>query len=204
MWPTEPGRARLLPCSHACNSDPAPRQVGALANVRIEGSPVTCEACLPWRPAQIRLSWARVAPCCAMRRGDDGNGDNVGNTMNTARRWACSAWLRMHAHRRDPPDSPRVGLRRAARAALVMPPAFAFALFVIRDAQVATFVAFGCIALLVMVDFAGPRRPRALAYAVTTGIGAVLIALGTLASFSPSMAALAMLLAGFAVSFAGA
>src|SRR5258706_11037745 len=138
-----------------------------------------------------------------MRRGDDGNGDNVGNTMNTARRWVCSAWLRMRAARRDPPDSPRAGLRRAARAALVMPPAFAFAQVVIRNAQVATFVAFGCIALLVMVDFAGPRRPRALAYAVTTGIGAVLIALGTLASFSPWLAALLMLLVGFVVSFAG-
>ncbi len=142
--------------------------------------------------------------CCAMRRGDDGNGDNVGNTMNTARRWACSAWLRVRAHRRGPPHSPRAGLRRAARAALVMPPAFAFAQAVIRDAQVALFVPFGCIALLVMVDIGGPRRPRALAYAATTGIGAVLIALGTLASLSPWLAALLMLLVGFVVSFAGA
>jgi hypothetical protein len=58
-------------------------------------------------------------------------------------------------------------LARAARAALVMPAAFAFALFVIRDAQVALFVPFGCIALLVMVDIGGPRRPRAVAYAAT-------------------------------------
>ncbi len=94
-------------------------------------------------------------------------------------------------------------LARAARAALVMPAAFAFALFVIRDAQVALFVPFGCIALLVMVDIGGPRRPRAVAYAATTCIGAVLIALGTLASFSPWVAALVMLLVGFAVSFAG-
>ena len=164
---------------------------------------MTREACLPWRPAHIRLSEAPIVSCSAMRRGDDGNGDNVENMMNTARRWARSAWLRMRAHRRDPPDSPRAGLRRAARAALVMPPAFAFAQVVIRNAQVATFVAFGCIALLVMADFAGPRRPRALAYAVTTGIGAVLIALGTLVSFSPWLAALLMLLAGFVVSFAG-
>jgi hypothetical protein len=76
--------------------------------------------------------------------------------MNTARRWASSEWLRVRAHRRGPPHSPRGGLRRAARAALVMPPVFAFAQVVIRDAQVALFVPFGCIALLVMVDIGGP------------------------------------------------
>lgn len=94
-------------------------------------------------------------------------------------------------------------LGRAARAALVTPAAFAFAQFVIRDAQVATFVAFGCIALLVMVDFGGPPRPRVLAYVVTAGIGAVLIAIGTFASFSPWVGALVMLLVGFTVSFVG-
>src|SRR5258708_38841960 len=123
--------------------------------------------------------------------------------MNPAGRWAGSGWRRGRAHGRGPPHSPRAGLRRAARAALVMPLACAFAQVVIRTAQVATFVAFGCIALLVMVDIGGPRRLRALAYAATTGIGAVLIALGTLASLSPWLAALLMLLVGFVVCFAG-
>ncbi|MGH2517379.1 MAG: hypothetical protein ACRDHP_17155, partial [Ktedonobacterales bacterium] len=101
-----------------------------------------------------------------------------------------------------PPDPGSMGLRRAARAALVMPSAFAFAQFVIRNAQVTTFVAFGCFALLVLADFGGHRRPRATAYVTTTLVGAALIALGTLASFSPWMGALGMLLVGFAVSFA--
>lgn len=96
-----------------------------------------------------------------------------------------------------------MGLRRAARAALVMPAAFAFAQFVIRNGQLTTFVAFGCFALLVLADFGGLRGPRALAYAVTTGVGAVLIVLGTLASASPWIGAPGMLLVGFAVSFAG-
>ena len=119
--------------------------------------------------------------------------------VGTARRWIRNAWLRL----RVPHDPGRAGLRRAARAALVMPAAFAFAQFVIGNGQLTTFVAFGCFALLVMADFGGFRGPRALAYAAAAGIGAVLIALGTLASASPWMGAFVMLLVGLAVSFAG-
>ena len=119
--------------------------------------------------------------------------------VGTARRWIRNAWLRL----RVPHDPGRAGLRRAARAALVMPAAFAFAQFVIGNGQLTTFVAFGCFALLVMADFGGFRGPRALAYAAAAGIGAVLIALGTLASASPWIGAFVMLLVGLAVSFAG-
>lgn len=136
--------------------------------------------------------------------GKDGT---EGDTANTARRLAQSArsvWLRLRGRRHLPPDPGHAGLRRAARAALVMPAAFAFAQFVIGNAQVTTFVAFSCFALLVMADFGERRRPRALAYAAATGIGAVLIALGTLASGSSWGAALVMLLVGFAISFASA
>jgi uncharacterized membrane protein YccC len=96
-----------------------------------------------------------------------------------------------------------MALRRAARAAAVIPSTVAFAGFVIHNPQVTTFVAFGGIALLVLADFAGSRRPRAAAYLGTTLIGAVLLSLGTLASFSPWVAALAMLLVGLVVSFSG-
>ena len=119
--------------------------------------------------------------------------------VGTTRRWMRNAWLRL----RVPHDPGRAGLRRAARAALVMPAAFAFAQFVIGNGQLTTFVAFGCFALLVMADFGGFRGPRALAYAAAAGIGAVLIALGTLASASPWVGAFVMLLVGLAVSFAG-
>jgi uncharacterized membrane protein YccC len=120
-----------------------------------------------------------------------------------ARRWTHSAWLRLRSHLHAPRDPGRIGLRRAARAALVMPAAFAFAQFVIGNGQLTLFAAIGCFALLVMADFGGLRGPRALAYAAATGIGAVLIALGTLASASPWVSALVMLLVGLAVSFAG-
>jgi uncharacterized membrane protein YccC len=99
-------------------------------------------------------------------------------------------------------DPRRVALHRATRAAIVNPAAFAFSLLVIRDLQVATFAVFGCFGLLVMADFGGPRRPRALAYAAATLAGAALVALGTVVSFSAAAAAIVMLAIGFTLSFA--
>jgi uncharacterized membrane protein YccC len=107
---------------------------------------------------------------------------------------------------RDPldrrPDPRRVALHRAARAAIVNPAVFAVTLLVIRDLQVATFAVFGCFGLLVMADFGGPRRARAIAYLVTTLAGAALVALGTAVSFSAAAAATVMLVIGFVLSFA--
>src|SRR5262245_63626838 len=98
---------------------------------------------------------------------------------------------------RTRPDDPgRVGLRRAVRAALLIPAAFAVAELVIRNPHVTIYVAFGCFALLVMADFGGPRRTRAAAFAVTTLAGAALVALGTLVSSTMWTAAAAMLLVG--------
>ena len=102
-----------------------------------------------------------------------------------------------------PTDPGLAGLRRASRAALVMPAAFAFAKLVLRDPQATTFVAFGCFSLIVLADFGGMRRPRALAYLVATAVGAALVALGTLATPLPWLAALAMLVVGFWIQFAG-
>ncbi len=70
-----------------------------------------------------------------------------------------------------PRDPGFAALRRAARAAIVIP------------------------------DFGGLRRPRAIAYLVATVVGAVLVALGTLASSSPWLAAAVMLVVGFVISF---
>ena len=100
-------------------------------------------------------------------------------------------------------DPRLVALHRAVRAAIVPPATFAFTLLVIRDAQVATFAIFGCFALLVMADFGGPRRARAVAYVATTFVGAALVALGT--ALSPSLAAGAavMLVVGFALAMTG-
>ena len=112
---------------------------------------------------------------------------------------ALSRRLRIAA---KPPRDPGYGaLRRALRAAIVIPLAFAFAELLLGEPQILIFVMFGCISLLVMSDFGGLRRPRALAYLTATLVGAVMVALGTLASSSAWLAAVAMLLIGFGVSF---
>src|SRR5207237_6333199 len=92
-----------------------------------------------------------------------------------------------------------VALRRGARAALVIPLALLFGRFVVGDPQNLIFIVFGCFALLVMADFSGPLPARSLAYLGTTFAGAVLVALGTLASPTAVGAALVMRLVGFAL-----
>jgi uncharacterized membrane protein YccC len=93
-------------------------------------------------------------------------------------------------------------LRRAARAAIIIPLALAFALFVLRDPQSVIFIVFGCFALLVISDFGGLRPARALAYLTATLVGAVLVTLGTLASANAVLAAAVMLAVGFLITFA--
>ena len=100
------------------------------------------------------------------------------------------------------PRDPGFGaLRRATRAAIVIPLAFAFAKLLLGEPQSLIFVMFGCFSLLVISDFGGLRRPRALAYLTATIVGAALVALGTFVSSSAWLAAVVMLLVGFAISF---
>ena len=94
-------------------------------------------------------------------------------------------------------------LRRAGRAALVMPAIFALGNRVIGDTEVAIFAVFGSFAMLLLVDFAGPMRERLLAEAALAVAGAGLVAAGTVASHSTAIAAVAMALVAFAVTFAG-
>jgi uncharacterized membrane protein YccC len=101
-----------------------------------------------------------------------------------------------------PPDPGFAALRRAARAAVVITLAFVFGEFVLHDTQNVIFIVFGGFALLVMSDFGGQRRPRAIAYLTATLVGALLIALGTVVSENTALAAVMMLLVGFTVSFA--
>src|SRR3954465_11936623 len=106
------------------------------------------------------------------------------------------AWLR----ERDP----RFGaLRRAGRAALVMPAMLALGDVVIGNPAVATFAAFGSFAMLLLVDFPGPMRARLQAQAALAVTGGVFVCVGTLASRSPALAAVAMALVAFGVLFAG-
>jgi uncharacterized membrane protein YccC len=109
---------------------------------------------------------------------------------------------RRPAANKAPTDPGRAALRRAARAAIVIPLTFAFGQFVLHDAQNIIFIVFGGFALLVLSDFGGLRRPRATAYLTATLVGAVLIALGTVVSQNVALAGAMMLLVGFVISFA--
>jgi hypothetical protein len=104
-------------------------------------------------------------------------------------------------HRLDPG---LFGLKRAARAAIVMPAVFAFADKVVANPQTATFAAFGSFAILVFADFGGPRRIQLVAYLCLAATGAVFIVLGTLCSRDPWVAAAAMAVVAFAVLYSAA
>src|ERR1700687_3678735 len=100
------------------------------------------------------------------------------------------------------PRDPGYGaLRRAIRATIVIPLAFVFADLVLREPQIVIFVMFGCFSLLVISDFGGMRRPRAIAYLAATVVGAALGGLGALVSSSAWLPDGVMFLVGFAISF---
>src|SRR5579863_5475732 len=94
-------------------------------------------------------------------------------------------------------------LRRATRAAIIMPAMFALGDKVIGNPQLATFAAFGSFALLLLVDFGGPMRDRLRAQVALAATGAVFVCVGTLASREAWLAAAAMTIFGFGVLFVG-
>src|SRR5271155_4157823 len=84
-----------------------------------------------------------------------------------------------------------------------MPSTFALGDKVIGNPAVATFAAFGCFAMLLLVDFSGPMRDRLQAQVALALVGGGFVCLGTLASRWPVVAAASMAVVGFAVLFAG-
>jgi hypothetical protein len=98
---------------------------------------------------------------------------------------AIVRWLNTH-------DRGYVALRRAGRAAIVMPAIFAFSLKVIDNQTVALFAAFGAIAQLMLVGFTGEMRSRLEAQASLAVAGAVMVTLATLCSREVWLAALSM------------
>jgi uncharacterized membrane protein YccC len=105
-------------------------------------------------------------------------------------------WLRAR-------DRGLLALRRAARTAIVMPAMFAVGDKLIGNPIIATFAAFGSFAMLLLVDFGGPMRDRLRAQALLALVGAIFVAVATLASHSVAVAAISMTIVGFAVLFAG-
>ena len=94
-------------------------------------------------------------------------------------------------------------LRRATRAAIIMPAMFAVGDKVIGNPQLATFAAFGSFAMLLLVDFGGSMAERLQAQAALVVTGGVFVCLATLASQTVWLAAVAMAVVGFGVIFAG-
>lgn len=103
----------------------------------------------------------------------------------------------------QPHDPDLAGLRRALRAVAVIAPLFVLSVAVLRQPQMTVFVVFGGFSLLVLADFGGPRRARAMAYVVGVAGGAALVAVGTLISPVPWLAALVTLLIGFSLQLSG-
>src|SRR5256885_2418764 len=104
---------------------------------------------------------------------------------------------RVHRNRlSSSPVAALAGLKSAARAAIVMPGVFALADKVIAQPQTSIFAAFGSFAMLVLVEFGGPRRTRLLAYLGLAGVGAADVTLGTLCSRNARLAAGAMAVVG--------
>jgi hypothetical protein len=101
---------------------------------------------------------------------------------------------------RDPEHD---ALRRAVRAAIVVPIVGAVAFAVGGGSQTPMFAIFGSVALLVMVDFPGNRPARAVAYCGLGFNGAVLITLGSLVAPIPWLAVTSMFLLAVAVTFSG-
>src|SRR5438445_2215979 len=101
-----------------------------------------------------------------------------------------------------PRDPGFAALRRAARAAVVIPLAFALGTFGLHLGQNVIFIVFGCFALLVITDFGGLRPARARAYLTATAVGAVLVALGTFVSLTVAAAAAVTLLVALVMAFA--
>jgi uncharacterized membrane protein YccC len=105
-------------------------------------------------------------------------------------------WLRAR-------DAGFSALRRATRAAIVVPAAFAIADLVIGNPTLAIFAAFGSFSMLLFVDFSGTIRERMLAQVSLVVAGLVLISIATLASRVTWLAVATTLVVAFVVLFAG-
>jgi Fusaric acid resistance protein-like len=100
-------------------------------------------------------------------------------------------------------DPERDALRRAVRAAIVVPVAAAVSFFVVGGSQAPLFTIVGALWLMVLVDFPGSRQGRALAHCGVGFNGAVLITVGTLVAPVPWLAVTLMFVLGAAVTLAG-
>ncbi len=109
---------------------------------------------------------------------------------------AARSWVRT----RDPDYA---ALRRAGRAAILLPALFALGDRVIDNPTLSYFLAFGSFAMLLLVDFPGRIADRLRAQASLALACTILICLGTLAARSTPVAVASMAIVAFLVLFAG-
>jgi uncharacterized membrane protein YccC len=102
-------------------------------------------------------------------------------------------------HRRDPVYD---ALRRALRAAIVLPVAIAIS-FAVGGSQVQLIMIFGSFSVIVLTDFPGNRSSRAFAYTGLAFIGAALITLATLVAPIAWLAITVMFAVGVVVTLSG-
>ncbi|MGZ6777679.1 MAG: FUSC family protein [Mycobacterium sp.] len=108
--------------------------------------------------------------------------------------------VRARIRERDPEFD---ALRRALRAAVVVPSAAAVSFAIAGGSQTPLFTIFGSFALMVLADFPGNTQTRAVAYAGLGINGAVLITLGTLVAPHPWLSVVLMFALGVTVTFSG-
>ena len=101
-------------------------------------------------------------------------------------------------------DPDRDGLRRAIRAAVVVPLAAGLARVLVGGTATPLFAALGAYWLMVVTDFPGNRQNRAVAYLGLGLNGSILIVLGTLVTRVAWLAVMLTLILGVAVTMAGA
>ncbi len=111
---------------------------------------------------------------------------------------ASFAGVRDWLHKHDPGY---VALRRAGRAAIVMPGLFALGEKVIENSNMSYFLAFGSFAMVLLVDFQGSRLDRLRAQTLLGIACSLLICLGTLVSNSTVLAVIAMFVVGASEAF---
>ncbi len=103
-------------------------------------------------------------------------------------------WVRTH-------DPGYVALRRACRAAILMPGLLALGDKVIANPIMSYFIAFGAFAMLLLVDFQGSRLDRLRSQSLLGIACMAMISLGTLVSTVKVLAVACMFVVGFGVLF---
>jgi MFS family permease len=96
-----------------------------------------------------------------------------------------------------------VAIKRAARVTLAACVGFYFSLYVLNDTQMATFAAFGCIALGALSEATGTPGQRTKTYAAALLAGIVLVTIGTMLAVNTWAAVAGMLVIGFMIAYAG-